>query len=80
MTNTEDTPYQELVTTLENKINILAKTDLNLEESLKIYEEAVSIFVKCDKRLKDAEGQLLKIRENAEGQLTKEPFDIGTIK
>ena len=75
MTNTEDTPYQELIALLENKINILAKTDMNLEDSLKVYEEAISIFVKCDKRLKEAEGKLLKIRENAEGQLIKESFE-----
>lgn len=75
MTNIDEMPYQELVKLLENKINLLAKTDLNLEDSLKIYEEAISIFVKCDKRLKSAEGKLLKIKENAQGQLIEESFD-----
>jgi len=64
--------YKELMQDLNTKINMLNQSDLSLEDSLKIYEEAMDIFVNCEKRLKEAEGKLIKIRENAEGELAKE--------
>ena len=68
--------YKDLVFALENKINTLAKNDLNLEESLKLYEDAMGIYVKCSSRLKEAEATLVKIKENADGELSKEPFEM----
>ncbi len=74
--NQDSLPYQEMLAILENKINSLAKNDLTLEESLKIYEEATEIFVRCDKRLKEAEAKLTRIKEDADGRLLKEPFSL----
>lgn len=76
MKNEEDLSYQQLITELEGKINALHKSDLDMESSLKLYEEAMEIYVKCSNKLQEAEKQILKIKEEADGKLTEVPFTI----
>ncbi len=66
--------YQTLISDLESKVNMLGKNELNLEDSLRIYEEAMGLYKKCNQKLCEAETKLLKIKEDSEGNISSEIF------
>ena len=54
----EDLSFEELVTKLEEVTNKLEKDNLNLDESIKLFEEGMQISKKCNEKLEEAEKKI----------------------
>ena len=60
--------FEELLTKLEDITTKLEKQDdISLDESMKLFEEGISISKKCSKQIEDAEKKItILIKENDE--------------
>lgn len=65
--------FEEKITLLEKIVNELEKDDVNLDESIKKYTEAMTLVKECDLELKNIEEKIAKI-VNSDGSL--EEFNI----
>jgi exodeoxyribonuclease VII small subunit len=59
---------------LEQIVAELEKGEIDLERSLKLYEEGAGLIAACRKQLTEAETRIEKLRPTAEG-LAAEPFE-----
>ena len=62
MSNVKDNNFENNLKKLELIVNKLESDDIGLEESVKLYEEGMKIKKICDKKLKDIEMQIKKIK------------------
>ena len=62
MTKSKDNNFETNLKKLEVIVDKLESGDIGLEESVKLYEEGMKIKKICDKKLKDIEMQIKKIR------------------
>ena len=60
--------FEESMTQLEELVNRLEKGDLDLDESLKVYEKAVALREHCRKILDESERRVQTIMETASGE------------
>lgn len=67
--------FEENLKELEEKVRRLEAGNLDLDESLKIYEEAIVLRERCRKFLEESERKVQKLMETAQG-VTKEEFKI----
>ncbi len=59
--------FEEKINMLEKIVNELEKDDVNLDESIEKYSEAMKLVNECDKELKNIEDRVSKIlTENGE--------------
>lgn len=71
----EDLSFEELVTKLEDVTNKLEKDNLNLDESIKLFEEGMEISKKCNKRLEEAEKKITILLQDGE-EVKEENFNV----
>ena len=71
----EDLSFEELVTKLEEVTNKLEKDNLNLDESIKLFEEGMEISKKCNKRLEEAEKKITILLQDGE-EVKEENFNV----
>ena len=62
MSKEKDNNFETNLKKLEMIVNKLEAGDIGLEESVKLYEEGMKIKKICDKKLKDIEMQIKKIK------------------
>ena len=62
MSNEKDNNFEVNLKKLEVIVDKLESGDINLEESVKLYEEGMKIKKICDKKLIDIEMQIKKIK------------------
>ena len=62
MSNEKDNNFESNLKKLEMIVEKLESGDIGLEESVKLYEEGMQIKKICDKKLKDIEMQIKKIK------------------
>ena len=62
MSKEKDNNFESNLKKLENIVDKLESGDIGLEESVKLYEEGMRIKKICDKKLKDIEMQIKKIK------------------
>ena len=62
MNNEKDNNFEANLKKLEVIVDKLESGDIGLEESVKLYEEGMKIKKICDKKLKDIEMQIKKIK------------------
>ncbi len=74
MTEKEST-FEENLAQLEELVKKLEAGNLDLDESLKIYEDAIVLRERCRKFLEESERKVQKLMEAAQG-VTKEEFKI----
>ena len=74
MTEKENT-FEENLAQLEELVRKLEAGNLDLDESLKIYEDAIVLREKCRKFLEESERKVQKLMETAQG-VKKEDFKI----
>ena len=74
MTEKEST-FEENLAQLEELVKKLEAGNLDLDESLKIYEDAIVLRERCRKFLEESERKVQKLMETAQG-VTKEEFNI----
>ena len=73
MANEKEMTFEECLKRLNELVEKLEKGDLDLDESLKVFEEAVVLKDLCKKKLEETERKVNKIIETAEG-LKEEKF------
>lgn len=66
--------FEESLKKLETIVGQLEKGDLPLEESLKLFEEGVSLSTACKQELDAAEGKVEMLIKQRDGSLKPEPF------
>ena len=66
--------FEESLKKLETIVEQLEKGDLSLEDSLKLFEEGVSLSAACKKELDSAEGKVQMLIKQRDGSLKAEPF------
>ena len=62
MSKEKDNNFETNLKKLEMIVDRLESGDIGLEESVKLYEEGMKIKKICDKKLKDIEMQIKKIK------------------
>ena len=66
--------FEEQLKKLETIVDQLEKGDLSLEDSIKLFEEGVSLSAICKKELDTAEGKVQMLVKQRDGSLKTEPF------
>ena len=66
--------FEESLKKLETIVEQLEKGDLALENSLKLFEEGVSLSAACKQELDTAEGKVQQLIRQRDGSLRPEPF------
>ena len=73
MSKEKDNNFEANLKKLEVIVDKLESGDIGLEESVKLYEEGMKIKKICDKKLKDIEMQIKKIKID-DNKVIKEDF------
>ena len=73
MSKEKDNNFEINLKKLEMIVDKLESGDIGLEESVKLYEEGMKIKKICDKKLKDIEMQIKKIKIE-DNKIVKENF------
>ena len=74
-TKLEDLSFEEAMENLEKVVNDLETGKLSLDESVKRFEEGMSLSKHCNDILDKAEKQINILVENEKGEIVEEPFD-----
>ena len=69
----EDLSFEELMKRLEEVTNKLEKEELNLDESVALFEEGMNLSKKCNETLENAEKRISILLEK-NGELIEENF------
>lgn len=69
----EELSFEELMKRLEEVTNKLEKEELNLDESVALFEEGMKLSKKCNETLENAEKRISILLEN-NGELIEENF------
>jgi exodeoxyribonuclease VII small subunit len=65
---TEETTFEDALTSLEKVVERLEKGELALEESLALYEEGIRLSRLCHGKLEEAEGKIETLLKDARGE------------
>jgi len=68
--------FEAALDRLEAIVQRLESGEVNLEESIRIYEEGVKIKAFCERKLAEAQDRVDKIVLAPDGSVTTEPTDI----
>ena len=71
----EKMSYEEAFEKLEEIMEKLEFEDVQLDESLKLYEEAISLYRYCSEQLEKAQLKITKLSKR-QGIIVEESFDI----
>jgi len=69
-----DLKFEECLARLEQIVAALESGNLPLEESLKVFEEGVSLARQCGRYLEDAERRIEMLAKDEGGGLATRPF------
>ncbi len=69
--------FETALKELEGIVSRLEQGDVDLEDSITLYERGQALKSHCEKKLKAAEGRLEKIVLGASGASGSEPMDAG---
>ena len=74
--NVEEMTFEQSIDALEALVKRLEDGGIDLDESLRIYEQAVALRDHCRSILEDGERRIRKIMETADGSVGEEDFEI----
>ena len=74
--NVEEMTFEQSIDALEALVKRLEDGGIDLDESLRIYEQAVALRDPCRSILEDGERRIRKIMETADGSVREEEFEI----
>ena len=74
--NVDGMSFEESIDALEGLVKRLEDGGIDLDESLRIYEQAVALRDHCKRILEDGERRIKKIMETADGTVREEGFDL----
>lgn len=69
-----DLKFEECLTRLEQIVTALEAGNLPLEDSLKVFEEGVTLARQCSRYLDDAERRIEILAKDESGTTTTRPF------
>ncbi len=69
--------FEAALKELEGIVSRLEQGEVDLEDSIQLYERGKQLKAHCEKKLKAAEGRLEKIVAGARGVEGTEPVDLG---
>lgn len=61
--------FEEALRGLESIVEKLETGELDLEESIKLYEEGIDLSVYCQKQLTQAEGKIQRLIKKLDGDI-----------
>lgn len=67
--------YEEALAQLNDTVSKLNSGKVSLDESIKLYQEGISLAAFCDKKLKEVEQKIMLV--NKENGFAEEIFDGG---
>jgi exodeoxyribonuclease VII small subunit len=67
--------FEAALARLEEIVQELEKSDLPLEQSLKLFEEGIKLSRICNKRLEDAERRVEILLKDKTGNMIAKPFE-----
>ncbi len=73
----EQLNFEAALKELEGIVKRLEDGDVDLEDSIALYERGQALKSHCEKKLKSAESRLEKIVRGASGTIGTEPADLG---
>jgi len=73
----EELSFELALRELEDIVGRLEQGEVDLEESIALYERGQALKAHCERKLKAAEGRLEKIVAGAKGVEQSEPLDLG---
>ena len=62
----KEVKFEDAIARLEEIVRALENGQVNIDESLKLFQEGISLVKKCDEKLKDVEAKATKILEGGE--------------
>ncbi|WP_054692706.1 exodeoxyribonuclease VII small subunit [Syntrophomonas palmitatica] len=68
--------FEQAMKNLEQIVENLESGSLELEESLKLFEEGIALSRYCQKLLQEAEGRIQRLIENESGELILQELNI----
>ncbi len=71
-----DLSFEQALAELERIVQNLESGNVELEQSIKMYERGAALKTHCEGKLKDAKLKIEKIVLNADGQISAEPAKI----
>lgn len=74
--NVDEMSFEESIDALEGLVKRLEDGGIDLDESLRIYEQAVALRDHCKRILEDGERRIKKIMETADSTVREEGFDL----
>ena len=74
--NVEEMTFEQSIDALEALVKRLEDGGIDLDESLRIYEQAVALRDPRRSILEDGERRIRKIMETADGSVREEEFEI----
>ena len=75
----EENNFEEKMKELEELVLELEKGELNLDDSVKKFEEGMKISKECNDILEKAEKRISILLENKDGNIDEEDFDADNI-
>ena len=73
----ESLSFESALRELEGIVGRLEHGEVDLEDSIVLYERGQALKAHCEQKLKAAEGRLEKVVRTASGAISTEPLDLG---
>ena len=67
--------FEQQITRLEEIVSSLEQGDVQLADSLALFEEGTKLIAACTKQLDQAEQQVVKLMKGPDGAPVEQPFE-----
>ena len=71
--------FENMIEELSRITEKLEGGELSLAESVELFEKGVTLTKKCNEILTEAEGKVVKITKDAEGNVKEVPFSVEEV-
>jgi exodeoxyribonuclease VII small subunit len=66
--------FEDALDKIENIVETLENEQVTLEKSIALYKEGLLLSAVCQEKLALAEGEILQLQKNVQGQIEELPF------
>ena len=75
MATKKDIKFEDALLALEDRVRRLESSELSLDDSIGVFEEAIALVKVCNEKLEAAEARVRILTEASDGTVTDKPFD-----
>lgn len=72
----EDMKFEDALKKLGDIVDKLESGELELEESIRLFEEGINLSLYCQQELKKAEGKIQRLAKNLKGEFELLEFEL----